>query len=118
MLFIAVQFGQHFLHCYSYSSGSQFLYSKNTRVIYLNIFQVSEFIHHVCGPESFYGFQDSETLDSLVLDLLPRLDHKYMKLNDKSQHSDPNEDIQIQMYFVHEIFKAFKVNSGFQIGEV
>ena len=41
--------------------------------------QVKDFIHHISGPNSLYGLQP-ETLESLVLSLLPPLTHSYEPL--------------------------------------
>jgi len=46
-------------------------------------YQVKEFIDCISGPSSLYGLQQ-ETLDSLVLMLLPPLTHKYESLGEPS----------------------------------
>lgn len=76
--------------------------------------QVKEFISLVDGSKSLYGLQ-SETLDSLILDMLPSLGHTYVKLSDNSVGDDAQD---VKVYLVLEILNSLRNNAGFHIPEV
>ena len=76
--------------------------------------QVNEFLCHVYGYKSLYGLRP-ETLDSLILDLLPPLGHTYCKLGENSVVDDTHE---VPIYLLQEILSALRSNAGFHIPRV
>ena len=64
---------------------------------------------------AFYGLQ-SETLNSLVLDLLPPLGHKYETISDGQDDSSISENI--TTFFLSEIVNVFRKHCGFNIPKV
>ena len=77
----------------------------------LFLVQVNDFILRVHGSTSLYGLQ-AETLDSLILDLLPPLNHSYCKLGEDSM-VDTSEPVPI--YLLHELLGALRSNAGFHV---
>ena len=80
----------------------------------LYLVQVSDFILRVNGSTSLYGLE-AETLDSLILDLLPPLNHSYCKLGEDSM-VDTSEPVPI--YLLQELLRALRSNAGFHIPRV
>ena len=64
-----------------------------------------------------YGLQ-SETVDSIVLDLLPSVDHKYLELTEDGLGADSTRMPDIWTFIIQEILTGLKNNSGFHIPEV
>ena len=75
---------------------------------------MTDFITSVCNSTSLYGLQP-ETLDSLILDFLPPLDHAYTKLGEDSlvDTSQPPD-----IYLLQELLGALRNNAGFHIPKV
>lgn len=73
--------------------------------------QVEDFIAAVGG---LYGLKP-ETLDSLILDFLPRLRHDYVKLEDDKTIDSKQE---VSVYLFQEVLKVLRCNAGFHIPEV
>lgn len=76
--------------------------------------QVNDFICQVLGYQSLYGLQP-ETLDSLILDLFPPLNHTYQELGEDSVVDTEQE---VPIYLLKEIFNALRNNVGFNIPRV
>lgn len=76
--------------------------------------QVDEFISHVHGSNSFYGLEP-ETLDSLILELLPPSDRKYQKLEACRDERGCDD---VSVYLIQEILHALRTNAGFHIPKV
>ena len=56
-----------------------------------------------------------ETLDSLILDMLPPVGHTYTELREIGEVNDAQD---VQSYFVLEILNSLRNNAGFHISEV
>ena len=76
--------------------------------------QVEEFIQCISGSSSLYGLQQ-ETLDSLVLTLLPAIDCTHC-ISDGHNLTDDLMDIKV--YILQELIQALKTNCGFHINHV
>lgn len=61
-----------------------------------------------------YGLQP-DTVDSLILDFLPPLSHKYIKLEEDERANSKQE---VSVYLFQEILKVLRCNAGFHIPEV
>ena len=83
--------------------------------------QVEEFIHLVLRSKSLYGLQ-TETLDSLLLELLPPIDHHYQKLESKLSHQHEaiveDDPFEIVVCLFQEILNALRNNAGFHVPKV
>lgn len=75
---------------------------------------MEEFINLVSGGSSLYGLKD-ETLDSLVLTLLPPLGHKYDTLGEPSTI---DTTLSVKVFLVQELLQALRHSSGFNIPPV
>lgn len=75
---------------------------------------MDDFISIVEGSESLYGMK-LETLDSMILDMLPPLGHTYTELRESSEVDDAQD---VRPYLMLEILKYLRTNSGFYIPEV
>ena len=76
--------------------------------------QVTNFINTMHTSHSFYGLKP-ETLDSLLLDILPPLNHTYIKLGENSL---ANTTHSTTTYLLQELLIALRNNAGFNIPEV
>ena len=76
--------------------------------------QVQDFIHLISGSSSLYGLQP-ETLDSLVLSMLPPLTHSYEPLNEP-RVMDSNLDLKVLM--MQELLQNLRHCAGFHIPPV
>ena len=74
---------------------------------------MQQFVDCISGGESLYGFQ-RETLDSLVLTLLPPIDHKYSTIK-KPLCTDSSPD---ETYLIKEMILVLRHAAGFQIPPV
>lgn len=76
--------------------------------------QIINFIKSVDGSNSLYGLRP-ETLDSLILDILPPLDQEYVKVDgeDLRNTSQPPTT-----YLLQELLVALCSNAGFCIPKV
>ena len=78
--------------------------------------QVNDFAKMVLqGKASLYGFTD-ETLDSLVLTLLPPSGHKYQQVPLDQNAAD--KDIDIKVFLLKSLVDALRENAGFHIPKV
>lgn len=75
---------------------------------------MKEFISIVEGSKSLYGMK-TETLDSLILDMLPSLGHTYTELKESSGVDDTQN---ASTYLVMKILDSLRSNAGFHIPEV
>ena len=75
---------------------------------------MEKFISVFNGSDSFYGFQP-ETLDSLVLDLLPCMRDEYATL-DENRVVDSKEEVSV--YLFQEVLNALRHNAKFNIPKV
>lgn len=80
----------------------------------LTFVQVNEFISGVFGFQSLYGLKE-ETLDSLILDLLPPLGHTYRELGEDSIVDNSQE---VPVYLTQEVFNGLRNNAGYHIPRV
>ena len=76
--------------------------------------QARSFIQCVSGSSSLYGLQ-SDTLESLVLTLLPPLGHKYKTLGDPSI---VDSSVDVKIYLVQELLQSLRHCAGFHIPPV
>ena len=76
--------------------------------------QAAEFISCVKQP-NLYGCT-GDTLDSLLLTLLPPTDHKYIPLHDQQNVCEESEHICI--FFLKLLLKMLRENAGFHIPKV
>ena len=95
-------------------------------MFYASSLQVNEFICDVFGFKSLYGLCP-ETLDSLVLELLPPITHTYKKLERvstsedleyKSNYADTDDALNVVVCLLQEILNALRSNAGFYIPKV
>ena len=88
---------------------------------YLTVFtwfwlQVNDFANNVLGKKaSLYGFTD-ETLDSLMLTLLPPIGHEYQRIPLKQNADDEGMDIKV--FLLKSLVDAIRENAGFNIPKV
>ena len=88
-------------------------------LIYLTL-QVSLFIGLVDGSTSLYGLKEN-TLDSLVLTILPPKHHTFQtcKYNiTGSKHIVIDSDEDIQVFFLNKLLQAIQHSAGFRIPTV
>ncbi len=78
------------------------------------ITQVQEFIELVSGSESLYGLCP-DTLNSLVLSLLPAVDHAYTEIG-KLSFVDNSSDI--RFYTLQKIVQALREFTGLFVPKV
>ena len=67
------------------------------------------------GEASLYGFT-KETLDSLMLTLLPPIDHEYQQV--PLEQSTVDEDVDSQVFLLKSLLDALRKNAGFHIPKV
>ena len=85
--------------------------------------QVNEFICLVLGYKSLYGVQ-YETLDSLLLELLPPIDHCYKKSENTENQCEAeslilvDDPFEMAVYLFQEILIALRNNAGFYVPKV
>ena len=78
--------------------------------------QVDNFVRKVMqGQASFYGFTQ-ETLDSLMLTLLPPIGHEYQQAPLKQNTVDEGMDKQVLL--LKSLLDALQKNAGFHIPKV
>ena len=78
--------------------------------------QVNDFANNVLQKKaSLYGFTD-ETLDSLMLTLIPPIDHEYQRVPLKQNADD--EDMDIKVFLLKSLVDALRENAGFNIPKV
>lgn len=77
-------------------------------------YQVKEFIDCISGHSSLYGLQQ-ETLDSLVLMLLPPLTHKYESLGEPSVM---DSSLDLKVLLMQELLQNLRHCAGFYIPPV
>ena len=76
--------------------------------------QVQDFIDRLSGPSSLYGLQP-ETLDSLVLSLLPTLTHSYDCLGEPSV---TDSGINLKVLLMQELLQNLRHCAGLHIPPV
>jgi hypothetical protein len=76
--------------------------------------QVEKFIH-ITESKSFYGLQ-KETLDSLVLNFLPALGHKYESVQEDRLVVDTTKGV--NTFLLQTILIVLRENAGFYIPKV
>ena len=76
--------------------------------------QAKDFIKCVSGSSSLYGLQ-SDTLESLVLTLLPPLGHNYRTLGEPSV---VDSTVDVRVYLVQELLQSLRHCAGFHIPPV
>lgn len=76
--------------------------------------KVQDFINCLAGPCSLYGLQ-AETLDSLVLSLLPTLTHSYESLGEPSV---TDSGIDMKVLLMQELLQNLRHCAGFHIPPV
>lgn len=74
--------------------------------------QVQQFLNHISGVNCLYGLQKKETLDSLVLSVLPPNDHTFQSFDNPSI-VDSDEDVKV--FCMKELLQALRHSAGFQI---
>ena len=67
------------------------------------------------GKTNLYGFAE-ETLDSLMLTLLPPIGHEYKRIPVPLKQND--EDMDIKVFILKCLLDALQENAGFQIPKV
>ena len=78
--------------------------------------QVHDFASKVLqGKASLYGFTD-ETLDSLMLTILPPIGHEYQRV--PLEQNPPDEDLDIKVFLLKSLVDALRENAGFHIPKV
>ena len=78
--------------------------------------QVHDFASKVLqGKTSLYGFTN-ETLDSLMLTLLPPIGHEYQRV--PLEQNPPDEDLDIKVFLLKSLVDALRENAGFHIPKV
>ena len=78
--------------------------------------QVHDFANKVLqGNASLYGFTD-ETLDSLMLTLLPPIGHEYQRVPLEQNAAD--EVMDITVFLLKSLVDAVRENAGFHIPKV
>lgn len=75
---------------------------------------MKDFIQCVSGGSSLYGLQP-DTLESLVLTLLPPLGHKYETLGEPSLD---DSSVDIKVYLIQELLQSLRHCAGFHIPPV
>lgn len=75
--------------------------------------QIEKFLH----VNDFYGLKHPETLDSLILELLPSLGYTYKALEkDRDLHPSSPECIKYDLF--QEILNTLRNSAGFHIPKV
>ena len=78
--------------------------------------QVDDFATNVTqGKANLYGFAN-ETVDSMMLSLLPPIDHEYKRIPLRQNNVD--EKIDIKVFLLKCLLDALRENAGFQIPKV
>ena len=80
----------------------------------VSILQVTDFIKSVHSSYSLYGLQQ-ETMDSLILDILPPHNHTYTKVDENNL---PNTKQPATTYLLQELLVALCSHAGFRIPKV
>ena len=76
--------------------------------------KVQKFIDCISAGSSLYGFKP-ETLDSLLLSILPSFDHTYQPLGEPSIVDD---SMSVRVYLMQEFLQALRHSAGFNIPPV
>ena len=74
---------------------------------------MKDFIALVSGSESLYGLRP-DTLNSLVISLLPSVDHAYQEMGELKSE----ESCEIKHFILREIVQALRCNTGLFIPKV
>jgi len=77
-----------------------------------NNLQAGEFVKYISGSSSLYGLQQ-ETLSSLLMSLLPPLEHEYV--DSYPEPSGKTKATDVQAVLMQKLLTALKENAGFQI---
>ena len=80
----------------------------------LTVTQVNDFVELVRGKESLYGLK-RETIDSLLLSMLPTVRHSYQPYKPKD---DPVGGYAIGVVCLQKLIQAFRTSAGFHILDV
>ena len=79
------------------------------------LFQVEEFLQHICASESLYGYQQ-DSLSSLLLDFIPNPQHQFQKISEEQlSNADGEEPFDLLCI---TLLKILRENSGFHIPKV
>ena len=92
----------------------RFLFCFLLTSIFASLPQVKDFVQCVSGSSSLYGLQP-DTLESLVLTLLPPLGHKYDTLGDPSI---VDSSLDVRVYVLQELLQSLRHCAGFHIPPV
>ena len=71
----------------------------------------------IAGNKSFYGMRN-ETLDSLILSILPSLDLKYAAVEEKSDCLKINSAGSVTFFLFQAVLNLFRDHAGFYIPRV
>lgn len=74
-----------------------------------------EFTQLMSGAESLYGFQ-TETLDSLILEILPPIDQTYKDV--EKEEVAENSTYTVNAYLLQAILNILRNNAGFHLPRV
>ena len=88
--------------------------SHRPHVYFAATLQVKDFIQCVSGSSSLYGLQ-ADTLESLILTLLPPLDHQYATLGEPSL---VDSSLDVKVYLIQELVQSLRHCAGFHIPPV
>ena len=83
-------------------------------IITIPLPQVKDFIQCVSGSSSLYGLQE-DTLESLILTLLPPLQHEYEGLGEPSL---VDSSLDVKVYLIQELVQSLRHCAGFHIPPV
>lgn len=84
--------------------------------LYVHVYyfpQTLEFVQLLGGPKSVYGYH-SDTLNALILSLLPPTGFQYEERFKPSQIAFPN----MKLYLLESLLQALQDNAGFHIPSV
>ena len=80
--------------------------------------KASDFIKHIGGAESLYGIHD-DTLDSLLLSLLPPVGFQEFLETDKPQKEEQvPTDVKPEVFLVRRLLRALRKRAGFRLPHV
>ena len=109
--------GFFILYCIILYYAAQFFPYQEYNIVFTSFgSQVEDFATNVTQREgNFYGFT-KETVDSLLLTLLPPAGHKYKRIPLKQDNF--GEDMDIKVLLLKCLLDALRENAGFQIPKV
>ena len=93
----------------------QYMYNNFTIILFS--LQASEFIEHVDGRSSLYGLHE-DTLDSLVLSLLPPVGFQEFLETDKRGEDKIPEGERPDVFLLRRLLRALRRRAGFRIPHV